>query len=324
MNNTCTAGGQNGIMCDTTRSRTGVTENMPQLTYALITPAKNEAQCIEKTILSVMSQRLAPRKWVIVDDASSDATAEIVARYAQRFPCITLVRMPIRAIRNFGSKVDAFNAGLQILKDEPYDLIGNLDADIILRTDYYSNIVSEFERDPALGVSGGVIYIPIGQKYLTRDTTWDSVGGAVQLFRRACFQQIGGYVRIETGGIDAAAEIMARMHGWTVRKVANNPVFEQRRTGFAHGRPWKAAYKEGVHYHRLGYNTLFYCLRCVHRIGDPPVLLAGLLGLIGFFYAKVRRDPICLPPEVVSYLRMEQLDKIRRHLLSKDRMSGAY
>lgn len=264
-----------------------------------------------------MSQRLMPRKWVIVDDASSDATAEIVTRYAQQYHCISLVRMPSEGGRNFGSKVDAFNAGLRTLRDEEYDLIGNLDADMILESDYYANIVSEFERDPALGISGGVICVPIGEEYSMHDTTWDSVGGAVQLFRRECYQEIGGYLRIESGGIDAAAEIMARMQGWSVRKVANNAVYEQRRTGFAHGRPWKIAYKEGVHYHRLGYSTLFYCLRCAYRVGDPPLLFGSLLGLIGFACARLRRDPVCLPQSVVSYLRSEQMGKIRRYLLGK-------
>jgi biofilm PGA synthesis N-glycosyltransferase PgaC len=297
---------------------------MSNLTYALVTPAKNEAQCIEKTILSVMSQRLMPRKWVIVDDSSSDATAEIVTRYAEQYRCIIFVKMHSHGTRSFARKVDAFNAGLHTLNDEPYDLIGNLDADIILGSDYYANIVSEFERDPTLGISGGVIYVPSGQKYSTQDRTWDSVGGAVQLFRRECFQQIGGYLRIESGGIDAAAEIMARMQGWSVRKVANNAVYEQRRTGCAHGRPWKAAYKEGVHYHRLGYSTVFYCLRCACRLGDPPWLFGSVLGLIGFLCARLRRDPVCLPPNVVSYLHAEQLDKIRRHLLAKRRMSPAY
>jgi poly-beta-1,6-N-acetyl-D-glucosamine synthase len=283
----------------------------------LVTPAKNEACCIEKTVLSMAAQDCKPEKWVIVDDASSDNTAEIVERYVQQYSWITLVRMPTRATRSFAGKVDAFNAGLQVLRDEEYELVGNLDADIILKPDYYSHVLSEFAKDPALGISGGVIYVPNGARYITQDTTWDSVGGAIQLFRNECFLQIGGYLRLKSGGIDAAAEIMARMHGWTVRKIANNPVREQRRTGFASGRPWKAAYKEGVHYHRLGYSTIFYCLRCAYRIGDRPALLAGALGLAGFLCAKLRGDPVCLPPDVVAYLHSEQKRKILRHVLAR-------
>jgi glycosyltransferase involved in cell wall biosynthesis len=295
-----------------------------RLSYALITPAKNEEQGIEKTIVSVIEQRLRPRKWIIVDDGSTDTTAAIVRRYAGEQDWIHLVSMPRKQARTFAGKVHAFNAGRSALQGESFDLIGNLDADMLLASSYYANIVAEFERDSSLGLAGGVIYVPIGGKYLTQDRAWDSVGGAVQLFRRECFEQIGGYLPIESGGIDAAAEIMSRMHGWTVRKVAGNPAYEQRRTGYAHGRPWKAAYKEGVHYHRLGYNTLFYGLRCLYRLGDPPFVLGSVLGLAGFMRAKLRGDAVCVPAEVVAYLHAEQMGKIRQVIFERRKLSAAY
>jgi poly-beta-1,6-N-acetyl-D-glucosamine synthase len=292
--------------------------------YALITPAKNEAAYIEKTILSVMSQSVKPCRWVIVDDASTDETAEIVARYAQQYTCITLAAVQNTAARNFGRKVDAFNFGLNFLAGTDYDLIGNLDADMTMGPDYYENVIREFERDPRLGISGGVVYVPLGDRYVNYDATWDSIAGAVQLFRKECFRQIGGYLRIPTGGIDAVAEIMARKHDWTVRKVANNPAYEQRPTGFAHGKPWRAAYKEGVHYHTLGYSSLFYCFRCLGRIGNSPRVIGSMLGLTGFVAAKLRRDPVYLPPDVVAYLHSEQLQKLRDQLLRRNKVSAAY
>lgn len=271
-----------------------------------------------------MSQSVKPCRWVIVDDASTDETAEIVARYAQQYSCIILAGVQNAAARNFGRKVDAFNHGLNCLADVNYDLIGNLDADMIMGPDYYENVVREFERDSRLGISGGVVYVPSGDRYVNYDATWDSVAGAVQLFRKDCFRQIGGYLRIPTGGIDAAAEIMARKHGWTVRKVANNPAYEQRPTGFAHGKPWKAAYKEGVHYHTLGYSSLFYCFRCLRRLGNSPRVIGSILGLAGFFSAKLRRDPIYLPPDAVAYLHSEQLQKLRDQLLRRSKVSPAH
>jgi poly-beta-1,6-N-acetyl-D-glucosamine synthase len=287
-------------------------KRMSILKYVLITPARNEANCIENTILSVIAQRLAPYRWIIVDDGSSDNMSAIIKRYQQQHSWITLVTLRSSRSRNFASKIHAFNGGLRMLRDERYGLIGNLDADIILGPDYYANMVAEFERNPALGLAGGAVYVPVGSRYSKHDTTWDSVAGAIQLFRRECFEEIGGYLPIESGGVDAAAEIMARMRGWSVYKVENNAVYEQRRTGHAHGRPWRAAYKEGVHYHRLGYNLLFYCLRCVYRISDPPIVVGSVSGIIGFLYARMRRDRIALPSDVVSYLHSEQLSKIRR------------
>lgn len=286
-----------------------------KLEYALVTPARNEAAYIGTTIEAVISQHQRPVRWVIVDDGSTDQTAEVVRQYAERYDFITLVSRPANERRNFGSKVAAINAGLQYVVDTPHDLIGNLDADMVLGPDYYANVVEEFERDSHLGIAGGVIYMPNGDRFITHDTTLDSVGGAVQLFRKECFQQIGGYLPLKSGGIDAAAEIMARMHGWTVRKVANNAVYEQRRTGYASGQPWKASYKEGVHYHKLGYSTVFFCLRCAYRIGNTPVVVGAVLGLLGFLFARLRREPILLPPDVVSYLRSEQTAKMRAWLV---------
>ena len=284
---------------------------MPHLTYALVTPAKNEVEFIEQTILSVLAQEYKPLKWVIVDDGSSDGTADVIARFAQRHDFIVLLRRNASK-RNFASKVQAFNFGLSALEDTQYELIGNLDADIVLRPDYYANIVSEFEADLNLGISGGTIHIAAGAQYVKRDLTPDSVAGAIQLFRKECFQQIGGYVPLEGGGIDAAAEITARKCGWSVRKVPDNPAYEQRRTGYHHGMSWRAAYKEGVQYHKLGYSTLFYCLRSANRLGDYPFIVGSICGLVGFIHAKLRGDQISLSPDIVSYLRSEQLGKIRQ------------
>ena len=114
------------------------------------------------------------------------------------------------------------------------------------------------------------------------------------------------------------------MRGWTVRKVANNGAYEQRPTGYAHGSALRAAYHEGVHYHKLGYSTLFYCLRCANRIANRPIVAGSALGLLGFLFARVTRQPISLPPDVVSYLRAEQTGKIWARVLRRQRVRPAY
>ena len=49
--------------------------------YVLITPARNEGDYIEKTIQSVISQKIKPVKWVIVSDGSTDDTVAIAQQY---------------------------------------------------------------------------------------------------------------------------------------------------------------------------------------------------------------------------------------------------
>src|SRR5437868_4626503 len=98
--------------------------------YVLITPARNEEAYIELTLKSMIAQTVRPLKWVIVSDGSTDRTDEIVRSYAAQHDWIELVRMPERTERHFGGKVRSFDAGRERIQDLPYDIIGNLDADM--------------------------------------------------------------------------------------------------------------------------------------------------------------------------------------------------
>ncbi|MHB8413708.1 MAG: glycosyltransferase family 2 protein [Candidatus Acidiferrales bacterium] len=284
--------------------------------YVLVTPAKNEELNIQRTIESIVSQTIRPSKWIIVDDTSSDHTAAIVRKYSSEYEFITLLEIKTSPERNFSKKVAAFNAGLRLLECAKYSFIGNLDADISLAPDYYDRIIAEFNRDPALGIAGGAVHTTIDGKFVAYDQTLDSVGGAVQLFRRECFDQIGGYIPLEFGGIDAAAEITARMHGWTVRKFPTLKVYEHRRTGTAETGLLSAMYNLGVRFHSLGYGTTFYIFRSIYRLKNRPFLLGSALSLLGFAHAKLKGYPVRLPREAASYLRTEQAAKLRHELFS--------
>src|SRR5690242_4837676 len=104
--------------------------------YVLITPARNEANFIAKTLDSMVAQRALPERWVVVDDGSDDETAELVARYAARCSWIRLVRRPQQKSRSFAGKVHAFYAGLEQMQDLAFDVSGNLDADLSFEPDY--------------------------------------------------------------------------------------------------------------------------------------------------------------------------------------------
>lgn len=287
------------------------------LKYVLVTPAKNEELHIRRTIESVISQTIRPSKWIIVDDESTDRTAEIVKEYLSDWKFIELLELKTSSTRHFGKKVAAFNAGLKLLEGQTYSFIGNLDADISLPADYYAQVLAKFEQERDLGIAGGAVYTTIGDAFITGDHAVDSVGGAVQLFRRECFDQIGGYIALECGGIDAAAEISARMRGWRVQKVPQLRVYEHRRTGSAQAGPLAAKYNLGVRFHSLGYSTVFYILKCIYRLREKPLVVGGVVSLIGFAHAKIKGRPVCLPPETVAYLRTEQMNKLTYGMFTK-------
>jgi len=282
--------------------------------YVVITPAHNEAAFIEKTIHSMVAQTVPPLKWVIVNDGSVDRTGEIVDSWARRCGFIQSVNLRRDEGRNFARKALAFGAGFKEVQNLAFDFVGNVDADMSFEPEYFQNILREFESDPRLGISGGIVYTKFTDKFVSYDTTPDSVGGKVQLFRRECFDSVGGYMPLRHGGIDTAAEIMARMNGWKVRKSFENKTYEHRPTSFAWGTPLKAKMLEGSHFHSLGYDPLFYLLRCIYRLKEYPFVLGSGAALLGYISSMVRRRPVVLPAEVVKFLRTEQRTKLCRAL----------
>jgi len=284
--------------------------------YVIITPAHNEEAFIEKTIRSMIAQSTPPLRWIIVNDASNDSTAKIVAQHLQECNFLRLVTIERPPGRDFTNKVTAFRRGFAELADCNYDFLGNLDADVSFTDDYFALLLREFALDSKLGIAGGMVATRVGSQYISQEVALDSVAGAVQLFRRTCFEDIGGYHALPRGGIDAAAEIKARMKGWRVRTFAQHKVLEHRRTGTASASPLKARLNEGRRLYCLGYDFSFYVLRCLYRFTDRPWMIGSIVALWGFVSSWLRREPIALPIDVVLYLRAEQrskiLDRLRR------------
>src|SRR4030042_920703 len=200
------------------------------LKYILITPARNEEAYIGRTLESVVSQTILPEKWVIVSDGSTDRMDEIVEKCHKSHSWIEYIRLPEHSDRQFASKVKAFNAGYQKVANVEYDVIGNLDGDISFEEDYFEYLLDKFAENPRLGVAG-TPFIEEGTHYDYRFTNIEHVSGACQLFRRECFESIGGYKPIRGGGIDWVAVTTARMKGWKTRTFAEKTCLHHRKIG---------------------------------------------------------------------------------------------
>src|SRR6266568_5751553 len=244
-------------------------------TYVLITPARNEAKFIELTIKSVVGQTVRPAKWVIVSDGSTDGTDDIVSKYAAEHRWIELVRMPERRERHFAGKVHAFNAGYERVKDLNCDIIGSLDADISFGAEYFEFLLKKFADNPRLGV-GGTPFREGEVQYNYRFTNMEHVSGACQLFRRACFSEIGGYRPLKVGGIDLVAVTTARMRGWETRTFTDNVCLHHRKMGTGQHLPLMVAYKGGYHDYLMGVHPLWQFLRSCYQTTRPPYLIGGV------------------------------------------------
>ena len=280
--------------------------------YVLITPARNEAQYIEATIKSVLAQSARPVRWVIVSDGSTDGTDEIVMRYARQHEWIELIRMPERTERHFAGKVLAFKTGETRVADLSYAVIANLDADITFRDDYFSFLLSSLGANPKLGVVGTPYMETSGESYDYSFTSRDHVSGACQVFRRECFEAIGGYSPIKIGAIDCIAVISARMKGWETRTFTEHVCYHHRRTGTAEQSIWKAGIATGAMDHTMGNHPLWQFFRVIYQTSRRPYVLRGLAVGLGYLGATIRREPRPVTREFVTFHRGEQILRLKQ------------
>jgi glycosyltransferase involved in cell wall biosynthesis len=279
--------------------------------YVLITPARNEAAFIQKTIDSVISQTLLPERWVIVDDGSTDETAEIVQRHLGTTSWIELVRRPVRKERSFAGKVEAFNAGRERVHSLAFNVIGNLDADLSFESDYLEFLMLKFLEDPNLGVAG-TPFIQDGY-----DSAIDSfegemhVPGGCQLFRRECFEQVGGYMANPAGGVDWIAVTSARMMGWKTRSFAEKRFIHYRSLGTAEKKGLSALFSYGEKDYYLGGSPLWQLFRVAYRASKRPRVLGGAVLLGGYCWAAIKRAKRPVSRELMQFHRREQMQKLR-------------
>ena len=280
------------------------------LTYVLVTPARNEVGFIEETIKSVIGQTTLPAKWVIVSDGSTDGTDDIVRKYAEHQPWIHLVAMPPRAERNFAGKVHAFNAGYAKLKGLDYDIVGSLDADITFEEGYMAFLLAKFDANSRLGICG-TPFSEGGETYDFRFSATEHVSGACQLFRRQCFEEIGGYVPVKGGGIDLIAVLTARMKGWETRTFTEKHSLHHRPEGSAGGNVIRARFKDGQKDYVLGAHPLWEVFRALYQMTKAPYVIRGAAVISGYVWNAIRNVDKSVTGELMRFRRNDQMRRLR-------------
>ncbi|MBK8814684.1 MAG: glycosyltransferase [Methylococcaceae bacterium] len=279
--------------------------------YALLTAAKNEEKDISHAIQSVIQQTIRPVAWFIVDDGSIDHTAEIIRQYAAHHSFIRLITREGGQTRSFGSKDKAINMAYELAKELSFSYIGVQDADIaVTRADYYEQVMTAFSSEPRLGIAGGYIYERKGENWLPRfANSPDSVAGGVQMFRRACFEQIGGYIPLPFGGEDWLAQIDALRTGWKVYALPELPAYHYRPTSSAGGRI-RGLFRLGMMDASFGSHPLFELFKCAKRFGERPWILSSSVRLSGYVWWNLSRRRPLLHADKVAFLRDQQLKKV--------------
>jgi glycosyltransferase involved in cell wall biosynthesis len=282
--------------------------------YVLITPARNEAKLIEQTIQSVVAQTVRPAKWVIVSDGSTDGTDDIVLRYAAANPWIALLRMPERKERHFAGKVNAFNAGYAIAKQAPHDVVASLDADIAFDADYFQYLLGKMTQDEQLGLVGTPFQDGPNAIYDYRFVNIEHVSGACQVFRRECFEQIGGYKPMKGGGIDYYAVISARMQGWKTRTFTEKVCVHHREMGTAQHGVLASRFNYGAKDYKFGNHPLWEVARTLYQLTRRPFLLGGLALFCGYVWAACNRKERVVTDGMIAFIRREQILRLKRFM----------
>jgi poly-beta-1,6-N-acetyl-D-glucosamine synthase len=287
------------------------------LTYVLITPARNEATFIEQTIKSVVAQTVLPAKWVIVSDGSTDRTDDIVRQYVREHEWIELLRMPERTERNFAAKVHAFNAGYERVRHLKADVIGSLDADITFEEDYFRFLLSRLASDPMLGLVGTPFKEESRRPYDYRFTNIEHVSGGCQLFRRKCFEDVGGYSPVKEGCIDHIAVLTARLKGWKTKTFTEKVCLHHRAMGTAQRGRLMAKFRTGEKDYAIGNHPVWEVLRAAYQMTRRPFLVGGLMVFSGYAWSAVRSAGRPVAPELLAFQRREQMLRLKRLLTGR-------
>lgn len=281
--------------------------------YVLITAAHNEEKKIEYTIDSILKQTILPSLWIIVSDRSSDNTDNIIRSYSRQYNFIKYIGISGAPVHSFGGKVNAINTGIEYINSlkPSYSYIGVIDADISFEINYFEKIIDEFTNSKKLGLAGGNIIQFHDGKFIKRIKSLNSVAGAVQLFRRECFEKTVGFIPREFGGEDSLLEINARMNGWDVRTFEDIAVIHHGMVGDNSGLGVQRRFRRGICYYTLGYHPLFHLIRSLYRINEKPFIIGSISEIYGFCYAAKKKFQIDVPMEIVYFLRKEQKERLR-------------
>jgi poly-beta-1,6-N-acetyl-D-glucosamine synthase len=274
----------------------------------VISPCRDEAQFVELTLRSVVNQTRQPDRWIIVDDDSSDATPDIVSRYAAAHPWIELVRRKRGGDRHLGPGVVAtFNTGLAHLGNEPFEVIAKLDCDLEFEPGCFAAILAHFDA-LRVGIASGTTYLKVDAKLVSERHPPFQVPGQAKFYRRSCFAEIGGLQPIY--GWDIIDETDARRHGWiTLSDPAVTLVHHRLRGATLGALRGRVVWGWGAY--AIGSHPFFTIARGFYRMAEPPWVLGGMAFLWGFFssyfHPEIRRID---NRDLIRYLRREQLYRL--------------
>jgi poly-beta-1,6-N-acetyl-D-glucosamine synthase len=175
-------------------------------------------------------------------------------------------------------------------------------------------LLAKLSAEPALGVVGTPFQEISGQIYDYRFVSIEHVSGACQVFRRECFEAIGGYLPVKGGSIDHIAVISARMKGWKTRTFTQIVCIHHREMGTAQQSVLKSRFKLGIKDYTLGNHPLWELFRAARQMTIPPRCSGGMALAMGYTWALLRRVEHPVSRQLIDFHRQEQMQRLVRFL----------
>ncbi len=290
--------------------------------FVVITPTRDEERTLEATIRSMLAQSARPLRWVVVNDGSTDRSAEIVEKYLPDNAWIELLTRQDRGHRALGAGViEAFNCGLDRVQDLDWDYVVKLDADLEFNADYFENMLRRFAENPRLGMASGKTFLLRNGRKSLEYCHDEHVRGPAKMYRRAVFEAIGGLEAVR--GWDMIDETKAQMLGFQTRSFVEEEIIHLRPIDARQARVVRSRYEMGKLYWFLGYHWAYHFVRCLRSaVQDYPIGIGGAALFAGYLAAVVaggeRYDDA-----YVAFVRRKQLERFSvGHLVSFLRAIG--
>ncbi|MBE0414740.1 glycosyltransferase family A protein [Yoonia sp.] len=286
----------------------------PSRAYLVISPGRNEADYMRRTLDSMVAQTQRPARWVIVDDGSTDDSPQILADYAAQHDWITVVRREDRGHRAVGPGViEAFYAGLDTVSLSDYTYLCKLDLDLDLPPGYFAGLIDRMQADPRVGTcSGKTYYVDKAGRKISEKISDEMSVGASKFMRVSCFNQIGGFVReVMWDGIDCHK---ARMLGWKAVSWRDPDLaFEHLRPmGSSQQSIYAGRRRHGFGQYYMGSDPLYFTATAIRKMAHPPYVLGGLATLQGYLGAWWRRAPQHGDADLRTFVRAYQREVLWR------------
>jgi len=289
---------------------------MNEASYIIISPVRNEAKYLSLTIESVTKQTVLPKRWIIVDDGSSDETGAVAEAAAAKCDWIKVIHRSDRGYRKPGGGViDAFYDGYNQIGSLDWQYVVKLDGDLSFAPDYFARCLLRFQQDSRFGIGGGTICKETAGHLLPESTIDPAfhVRGATKIYKRDCWERLGGLIRAP--GWDTVDEFKANMLGWATYTFPEIQVLHHRPAGQAQG-DWKNWVKNGRANYVAGYHPLFMLLKCVSRLKSRPYGIAALGLFTGYLSGYLRKVPMVGDEQLIRYVREQQM----RRLLNRENL----